>query len=148
MMPFQLNGVAMQRKNMRVLLGAVIVVAAMAYFGVAGFQEGKAYYKTIEELNAMGENAYGKRIKVAGLVTDGTVHRNGKNLYFRLQQNDLGLPCVYTGSSPVPDTFKDGVEAVCEGKYRADGTFEAYKIQAKCASKYQAKYGTAEASPH
>lgn len=138
----------MQRKNTRVLVGAIIVVAAMAYFGIAGFQEGKAYYKTIEELAAMGDEAYGKRIKVAGVVTEGTVHRQGKDLYFRLQQKELGLQCVYTGSSPVPDTFKDGVEAVCEGKYRADGTFEAHKIQAKCASKYQAKYGTAEASPH
>ncbi len=138
----------MQRKNMRVLFGAAIVVAAMVYFGVAGFQEGKAYYKTIEELNAMGDKAYGKRIKVAGVVTEGTIHRSGTDLYFRLQQNDLGLPCVYTGTSPVPDTFKDGVEAVCEGSYKADGTFEAKKIQAKCASKYQAKYGTAEAAPH
>jgi len=42
--------------------------------------------------------------------------------------------------------FKDGVEAVCEGTYREDGTFEATKIQAKCASKYQAKYGTAKAT--
>jgi cytochrome c-type biogenesis protein CcmE len=138
----------MQRKNMRVLFGVAIVVAAMAYFGFAGFQEGKAYYKTIDELKAMGDDAYGKRIKVAGLVSEGTVHRQGKDLVFRLQQNDLVLACVYTGSAPVPDTFKDGVEAVCEGKYRADGTFEADKIQAKCASKYQAKYGTAEASPH
>lgn len=138
----------MQRKNMRVLYGVIIVIAAMVYFGFAGFQEGKAYYKTIEELSAMGDKAYGKRIKVAGVVTEGTVQRRGKDLYFRLQQNDLGLQCVYTGSSPVPDTFKDGVEAVCEGKYKADGTFEANKIQAKCASKYQAKYGTAEASPH
>jgi cytochrome c-type biogenesis protein CcmE len=138
----------MQRKNMRVLFGVAIVVAAMAYFGFAGFQEGKAYYKTIDELQAMGDDAFGKRIKVAGLVSEGTVHRQGKDLVFRLQQNDLVLACVYTGSAPVPDTFKAGVEAVCEGKYRADGTFEADKIQAKCASKYQAKYGTAEASPH
>jgi cytochrome c-type biogenesis protein CcmE len=140
--------VVMPRKNVKVLLGATIVVVAMVYFGFAGFQEGKAYYKTIEELNAMGDKAYGKRIKVAGVVTDGTVHRLGKEVYFRLQQNELALPCVYTGSAPVPDTFKDGVEAVCEGKVRGDGTFEAKKIQAKCASKYQAKYGTAEAAPH
>jgi cytochrome c-type biogenesis protein CcmE len=138
----------MRKKNARVLVGVAVVIAAMVYFGVAGFQEGKAYYKTIEELSAMGDEAYGKRIKVAGVVTEGTVHRIGKDLYFRLQQNDLALPCVYTGSAPVPDTFKDGVEAVCEGKYRADGTFEANKIQAKCASKYQAKYAAGESSPH
>jgi cytochrome c-type biogenesis protein CcmE len=138
----------MQRKNRRVLLGVVIVVAAMGYFGIMGFQEGKAYYKTLEELDAMGERAYGKRIKVAGIVTAGTIERHGKDLHFRLEQKELGLDCVYTGTTPVPDTFKDGSEAVCEGKYRQDGTFEAKKIQAKCASKYQAEYGAAEAAPH
>ncbi len=138
----------MQRKNTRIILGVTIVIAAMVYFGVTGFQEGKAYYKTIEELNAMGDRAYGKHLKVAGVVSDGSVERRGKEVHFRLQQNDLGLQCVYTGTSPVPDTFKDGAEAVCEGRYRPDGTFEAKKIQAKCASKYQAEYGTAKASPH
>lgn len=134
----------MKRKNLRILFAAITVVAAMVYFGIAGFQEGKAYYKTIEELNQMGGEAYGKRIKVAGVVTDGSIERRGAELHFRLQQNELGLPCVYTGSTPVPDSFKDGVEAVCEGTYREDGTFETTKIQAKCASKYQAEYGTAK----
>lgn len=138
----------MRRKNLRVVLGVIIVVVAMVYFGFAGFQEGKAYYKTIEELSEMGEQAYGKRIKVAGIVTDGTIVRKGKDLYFRLEQNELNLPCVYTGSTPVPDTFKDGVEAVCEGQFREDGTFEAKKIQAKCASKYQSEYGAAKATGH
>ena len=136
----------MKRKNYRILFGVVVVIAAMVYFGSSGFEEGKAYYKTIDELSEMGDEAYGKRIKVAGIVTDGTIVRLGKDLHFRLEQNELNLPCVYTGSAPVPDTFKDGVEAVCEGKYREDGTFEAEKIQAKCASKYESEYGTAQAS--
>lgn len=140
----------MQRRNFKVIIGVIVVVIAMVYFGFAGFQEGKAYYKTIDELNAMGDQAYGKRLKVAGIVADGSVQRRGEEVYFRLQQNDLVLPCVYTGRSPVPDTFKGGAEAVCEGKVRGDGTFEARKIQAKCASKYKSKYGSgaAAASPH
>jgi len=135
-----------QRKNLRIVFGVVIVIAAIVYFGISGFQEGKAYYKTLEELDAMGADAYGKRIKVAGIVSEGTVIRKTDGLHFRLEQNELNLQCVYTGSSPVPDTFKDGVEAVCEGSYRDDGTFETKKIQAKCASKYQSEYGTENAS--
>src|SRR5678809_1770760 len=48
----------------------------------------------------------------------------------------------YVGSQPVPDTFKDRADAVVEGKVLADATFEADHLQAKCASKYEAKYGT------
>jgi len=140
-----MSEVVVRRKNLRIVFGVIIVVTAMVYFGISGFQEGKAYYKTIEELDAMGADAYGKRIKVAGIVTDGTVVRRSDGLHFRLEQNELNLACVYTGSSPVPDTFKGGVEAVCEGRYRDDGTFETEKIQAKCASKYQSEYGTAAA---
>ena len=138
----------MQRKNLRIVFGVVIVITAIVYLCISGFEEGKAYYKTIEELDAMGDEAYGKRIKVAGIVADGTVIRKSDGLHFRLEQNELNLQCVYTGSSPVPDTFKDGVEAVCEGSYREDGTFETEKIQAKCASKYQSEYGTAAAADH
>jgi cytochrome c-type biogenesis protein CcmE len=135
----------MARKNNRILLGSILVIAALVYFGFAGFQEGKAYYKTIEELTEMGEDAYDKRIRVAGIVTAGSIERAGTELTFRLEQNDLILPVRYTGKSPVPDTFKDGAEALCDGKYLEDGTFEAHLIQAKCASKYEAEYGAKKA---
>lgn len=133
-------------KNYRILIGSLIVVGALAYFGFSGFQEGKAYYKTIEELNAMGDHAVGKRLRVAGIVAAGSIAREGTDVTFLLEQDNLTLPVRYTGKSPVPDTFKDGAEALCDGEWRSDGTFEAHSIQAKCASKYEAEYGTQEAS--
>jgi cytochrome c-type biogenesis protein CcmE len=93
----------------------------------------------------MGDKAYDKRIRVAGIVSAGSIVRDGTELTFRLEQDDWILPVRYTGSSPVPDTFKDGAEALCDGKYQTDGTFEARSIQAKCASKYEAEYGAKEA---
>ena len=48
------------------------------------------------------------------------------------------LDVVYTGADPLPDTFRDKAQALCDGRLRADGKFEATKIQAKCASKYEA----------
>ena len=135
----------MTRTNNRVLLGSIVVIAALTYFGFAGFQEGKAYYKTIEELAEMGGDAYDKRIRVGGIVSAGSIERDGTQLTFQLEQNDLTLPVRYTGSAPVPDTFKDGAEALCDGEYQTDGTFEAKSIQAKCASKYEAEYGTTKA---
>ena len=134
----------MTTKNNRVLLGSVIVIAALVYFGFTGFQEGKAYYKTIEELTEMGDEAYDKRIRVAGIVSEGSIKREGTVLTFQIKQDDLVLAVRYTGSSPVPDTFKDGAEALCDGHFKPDGTFEAHSIQAKCASKYEAEYGAAE----
>jgi cytochrome c-type biogenesis protein CcmE len=133
------------RKNQRILIGAVIVVAALVYFGVSGFQEGKAYYKTIDELSAMGDKAHDTRLRVGGTVSAGSIQRDGATLTFKLEQEDHTLPVVYTGTSPVPDTFKDGAQALCDGTYRTDGVFEAKTIQAKCASKYEAEYGNMKA---
>ena len=48
------------------------------------------------------------------------------------------MPVVYTGTDPLPDTFKDGAQALVEGHLASNGHFQAEQIQAKCASKYQA----------
>ncbi len=130
----------MKKRKFRFVAGAVIVVAAIFYFAISGFQEGKAYYRTLDELQTMGE-MQGKRLRVGGVVAEGTIRREGTALRFVLEQDAVRLPVVYNGTQPVPDTFKDGVEAVVEGRLLSDGSFEADHIQAKCASKYEAKYG-------
>jgi cytochrome c-type biogenesis protein CcmE len=131
----------MSRKKIRFGVGIAVVIIVLVLFALSGFQEGKAYYKTIEELTAMGDAAYGVRMKIAGYVADGSIRRTGTQVAFQLEQEGLTLPVNYIGTAPVPDTFKDGSEAVVEGTYNEDGTFEANKIQAKCASKYEAEYG-------
>jgi cytochrome c-type biogenesis protein CcmE len=133
-------------KQLRFGIGIAVVLLAIAYFAFAGYNEGKAYYKTIEEVAAMGPGAQSKRLRVAGLVKEGTIQRDGTHVSFVLAQDVETMHHVmhvkYVGSQPVPDTFKDRAEAVVEGKCLPDGTFEADHIQAKCASKYEAKYGT------
>jgi cytochrome c-type biogenesis protein CcmE len=131
----------MARKQVKITTGIVVIVAAIAYFAFAGFEEGKAYYKTIDELEAMGDAAQGKRLRVAGIVKEGSIQRDGREVHFELEAENLTLAVHYRGSQPVPDTFKDGAEALVEGHRASDGTFEADHIQAKCASKYEAKVG-------
>jgi cytochrome c-type biogenesis protein CcmE len=130
------------RKQLRFAVGIGVILIAIAYFAFAGYQEGKAYYSTIEELNSMGDAAKGRRLRVAGIVQPGSIERAGKDVSFTLTQDaEHTLAVHYSGSQPVPDTFKGGAEAVVEGECRSDGVFAADHIQAKCASKYEAKYG-------
>lgn len=139
----------MSHTRIRFAVGIAVVLLAIGYFAFAGFQEGKAYYKTLDELEAMGPHAEGKRLRVAGIVKDGSIERDGTELTFALEQESLTLTVHYIGSQPIPDTFKAGADAVVEGQIQADGSFEADHLQAKCASKYEAKYGedaTEEAS--
>ena len=85
--------------------------------------------------------ANGQRIRVAGDVEGGSIQRKGDLVEFVLIQDKLKLKVAYTGSEPLPDTFRDGAQALADGKMGTDGVFHASKVQAKCASKYEAKPG-------
>ncbi|MEN6536268.1 MAG: cytochrome c maturation protein CcmE [Bryobacteraceae bacterium] len=117
----------------------VVVIGTLVWLAVGGINEGKTYYKTIGELRGMGADVQGKRLRVAGDVENGSIVRTGREVAFILHQGDLRLKVVYSGSDPLPDTFRDGAQALADGRMGRDGIFQATKIQAKCASKYEAK---------
>src|SRR5690349_7614459 len=114
----------------------VVILIALGYLAYTGVQESKSYYVTIKELHGMGDGAYTKRLRVAGNVQPGSIHRSGTNVNFILVENDQLLNVVYNGTEPPPDTFKDNAQALAEGNFGRDGVFYDKQIQAKCASKY------------
>jgi cytochrome c-type biogenesis protein CcmE len=118
-----------------------VVVGTLAWLATTGMNETKTYYKTISELGQMGDHAYGQRIRVGGDVESGSIQRAGSQVQFVLVQDQFKLKVAYTGTDPLPDTFRDGAQALADGKLGKDGVFRAKQIQAKCASKYEAKPG-------
>ena len=63
----------MDKRKLKFLIGSVIIVAAVAWLGFSGFDESLAYYKTVDELKLMKDDAYNKRLRVAGNVVAGTI---------------------------------------------------------------------------
>ncbi len=116
-----------------------VVIGTLVWLAMAGMSETKTYYKTIGELGKMGTQAYGKHLRVGGDVESGSIQRVGNQVQFVIIQDKLKLKVAYIGTDPLPDTFKDGAQALADGKLEQDGVFRAAKIQAKCASKYEAK---------
>lgn len=116
-----------------------VIIGLLVWLAAGGISESKTYYKTIQELSQMGDQAHGKKLRVGGDVEDGSISRNGKEVSFVLHQENTKLKVVYSGIDPLPDTFKGGAQALADGKMTSAGVFEATKIQAKCASKYEAK---------
>lgn len=117
----------------------VAILGVLALLATSGINETKTYYKEISELNKMGPSAEGKRLRVGGNVEPGSITRLGRDVSFVLTQNNLKLKVLYSGMDPLPDTFKDGAQALADGRLRSDGVFQASRVQAKCASKYEAK---------
>ncbi|MEW5975914.1 MAG: cytochrome c maturation protein CcmE [Acidobacteriota bacterium] len=131
----------MNKRKIKFLVGSLIIVGSVAWLGFSGFDESLAYYKTVDELMAMNQDAYGKRVRVAGDVVAGSIQTAGGRLQsFVLEQEGKTLRINYVGNELPPDTFKDGSQALAEGHLNPNGEFEAAKIQAKCASKYEAQY--------
>lgn len=124
----------------------LVIVAGLGWLAVDGIGEAATYYVTIGELSVM-EDAAEKPIRVGGDVEPQSIVRKGDRVEFTIVQDDettngpQKLEVVYVGQDPLPDTFRDRAQALCDGKLRSDGVFEARKIQAKCASKYEAKPG-------
>jgi cytochrome c-type biogenesis protein CcmE len=119
----------------------VVIVGTLAWLAFSGSGQNGTYYKTVAELGQMGSQAYGKRLRVGGDVENGSIRRVGQQTCFRLNWEGKTLNVAYSGTDPLPDTFRDGAQALAEGKLGTDGTFHANKIQAKCASKYESKPG-------
>jgi cytochrome c-type biogenesis protein CcmE len=119
----------------------VVIVGTLIWLAAGGINENKTYYKTVAELDQMGTKAAGQRLRVAGDVEPGSIVRNGRQVSFVLVQDKRRLKVVYSGSDPLPDTFRDGAQALADGHLGEDNVFAASQIQAKCASKYEAKPG-------
>ena len=138
--------------KLKIGLLSIAIIGTVAWLAVGGVSESKAYFKTIPELSQMGDQAHAKRVKVTGYVRDGSIVRDGGTVQFTLVENEgtgpegMNLKIVYTGADPLPDTLKGHAQAVADGKLADDGSFHATKIQAKCASKYEAAPPTVKPS--
>jgi|SRR5215467_2867021 len=120
------------------LVGSGIIVATLCLLAYVGFTQSKTYYHTISELPTLQAAALHQRMRVSGNVRAGSIsHRDG-GVDFVLEEQNKTLPVRYVGRDPLPDTFKDGAQALVEGNLTGDGSFQAEQVQAKCASKYQA----------
>src|SRR3989442_8650288 len=103
----------------------VIIVGTLIWLATASIKDNQTYYKTVVELSQMGDQAYVKRLRVAGDVGAGSIVRKGAAVEFVLVQESRELKVAYDGAEPLPDTFRDGAQALAEGKMGRDGVFHA-----------------------
>jgi cytochrome c-type biogenesis protein CcmE len=135
-------------KQTKFLVGGIIIVGTLGWLGFRGAIESKAYYHTIAELETLRGSSARQRIRVAGDVREGSIKRFTGRVDFVLVEQGHSLEVSYVGRDPLPDTFKDGAQALVEGRRADDGRFIAEQVQAKCASKYEAAPGESKpASP-
>jgi cytochrome c-type biogenesis protein CcmE len=120
-----------------------IIIGSLSFLAYSGIQGSTTYYKTITELRQMGNGAQSRHVRVGGDVQGSSIVHEAGLVKFNLMQDKQILQVAYEGRDPLPDTFRDGAQALADGRLGSDGVFHASEIQAKCASKYAPKPGMA-----
>jgi cytochrome c-type biogenesis protein CcmE len=125
-------------RRMKLLIGSTVIMAAVGYLVYGGIQETLVYFVTPSELEAKGTSAYGKSLRLGGLVKEGSwVRQEGTLLHtFNLVDESSAIPVIFRGIPP--DLFGEGRGALVEGSYGTDGVFQAKTILAKHSEEYTA----------
>lgn len=120
------------------VIGALLILGAIAYVTISSFQANAIYYLTLTELNAQRGSLINQPIRVNAPLDKSSIQFDDKTLVlkFNLKEDQWVLPVVYKGAKP--DTFEQGESVVVEGKLGPEGTFYASTLLVKCPSKYEA----------
>ena len=128
----------MSRKQKRMtLIGLAGLVLAVAVALVLTALGDKITFFTSPSDVASGQVKPGTRLRLGGLVEDGSVTREGSTVHFRVTDGAKAIAVTYTGI--LPDLFREGQGTVAEGKVGPDGVFVADSVLAKHDEKYMPK---------
>tara|TARA_B100000029_G_scaffold502439_1_gene577711 strand:- start:2126 stop:2581 length:456 start_codon:yes stop_codon:yes gene_type:complete len=122
----------------KIVIAVGIFIMAMIYLGFNAFQGASSYYLTIGELIDQGSEAHDKNVRVNGNLVPASFKRqdDATLLEFTITDGEHSIYAKYKGI--VPDLFfNEHSEILLEGKYSANGIFNAHSIIVKCPSKYQ-----------
>ena len=119
----------MRRRDQRLIMiaaaGAVLVLAMTLTF--VGLRDSAVFFVSPSELAEKAQP--GRRIRIGGLVVEGTVRRDGEAMRFAVTDGATQVEVRYEGI--LPDLFREGQGVVAEGSWRPGDAFEAERVLAK-----------------
>ena len=129
----------MKRKNKRLsfVVLTLLALAAAAGLVLAAFEDNIVFFHSPTEIlkkNIRPE----QRLRVGGLVEEGTVKQTGQDAITSFRVTDLTSSLMVNFKGILPDLFREGQGVVAEGHYR-NGVFEAKEVLAKHDETYMPK---------
>ena len=127
-----------KQKRLAVIGGSVAFLLAAVLLVMFAFSQSIAYFYVPGDL-AKADVRPGTRIRLGGLVEDGSVKRGeGSTVAFTVTDTISTVPVRYTGI--LPDLFREGQGVVAEGSFPdSSGTFVADTVLAKHDETYMPK---------
>jgi cytochrome c-type biogenesis protein CcmE len=129
-------------KQKKFWIGGIIIVIAIGVVSFLAFRGAATYYYTVSEAIAQQSSLMEKNIRIAGKVGEGSVVRQSATNttdFILIDTVDLNQSLHISYKGAIPDAFKEGNDAVVEGRLSGSDIFKAQQIIVKCPSKYVPK---------
>ena len=114
----------------------LVIVGALVAYSLMSGSGSYSYYKTVKELR-QDPSLVGVSVRVGGKVEKGSLKQDKDGHHFKIVQGKESIKVNYEGV--LPQTFKEGILVIAEGKYKKGYQVDATKIITKCPTKYKAK---------
>ena len=126
-----------KQKRLSVILGGLAFLGAATGLTFYALGQKASYFYMPADL-ATASLQPGQRIRLGGLVEDGTLVRGqGATVTFAVTDKQKSIKVTYTGV--LPDLFREGQGVITEGSFGSDGTFDADSVLAKHDERYMPK---------
>ena len=123
-------------KRLTLIIGALAALGLAAGLMLFALRDNIVFFYTPSEL-ATKTIAPGARLRIGGLVKEGSVVKSGKDVAFVVTDRSKDLNVSYTGL--LPDLFREGQGVVVDGLLNLDGAFRADSVLAKHDERYMPK---------
>jgi cytochrome c-type biogenesis protein CcmE len=142
------------RVRLRFVVGAAVIVTAVAYLIFTAIRTTSEYYLTVNEVSARKAELAGQSLRVAGRVKAGTISWDPTTLTLKFAITPMPDPAAAAPVKPVselsepvfrvtctgqpkPDMFAPGRDVIVEGKLTPAGEIAATQVLTSCPSKYR-----------
>jgi cytochrome c-type biogenesis protein CcmE len=145
----------------RFVIGAGLIVAAVAYLIITAIRNTSEYYLTVAEVSARAPELKGQALRVAGRVKAGAINWDPSTLTLKFEiapipdapaadaaaaatvkpvaATELPSYKVICTGQPKPDMFAPGRDVIVEGRLAPGGEIIASQVLTSCPSKYRPK---------
>ncbi len=120
-------------KRLTLIIGALAALGLAAGLILFALRDNIVFFYTPSEL-AQKQPAPGARLRIGGLVKEGSVVKNGRDISFTVTDRTKDLDVAYTGL--LPDLFREGQGVVVDGQLQQNGAFKADSVLAKHDERY------------
>ncbi|MCE9688170.1 cytochrome c maturation protein CcmE [Shewanella sp. AS16] len=131
-----------RKKRLTLAVALIFGVAAAASLLLYALNSNlNLFYTPSEIINGKHDTgvkpAVGQRIRIGGMVTEGSLSRDPESLHVEFAVHDgAGGSVMVTYDDLLPDLFREGQGIVAQGILMADGTLQATEVLAKHDENY------------